>query len=115
MRLDLDRLHKVVTGEITHRGCGKTVAHCVDVAGLIDLGEKDIWLRVEKMMDVPHVLQTLRQVFAALGLPEVRTASTYYYVCGETTMRFVSLDSLEHRTAGYPAEWPYVTFWRNSY
>ena len=115
MRLDLDRLHKVVTGEITHRGCGKTVAHCADVAGLIELGEKDIWLRVEKLIDVQHVLQTLREVFGAMGLPEVRTASTYYYVYGETMMRFVTVDSWAYTSGGYPADWPQVTFWRDRY
>lgn len=42
MGTDIDRLHKVVLGELRGRGCGKTVALCHCIAGAIESGETEV-------------------------------------------------------------------------
>jgi hypothetical protein len=64
MTTDLDRLHKVVTGELRGRGVGRTYASCQYLAGTLETCEPNsciIWV-VPRFSWMSHIRPMLDQV-----------------------------------------------------
>lgn len=62
MTCDLDRLHKVVTGELTGKGCGKTYAQIQEIISSVQLGCcKHVIVFVDFLKDVPDIHRSIIQ------------------------------------------------------
>jgi len=65
---DLDRLHAVLEGKLVGRGVGKTYARCHVLAGLIEVGHREVVVVLSHRNDLSYVLPMLERVFAEHGL-----------------------------------------------
>lgn len=74
MKIDIDRLHDVVTEKIGGRGCDKTFAKLHEIAGLIGVGEKVVFGIIERMQDVNHIRPMLFQIMEehGIGIKQIR-------------------------------------------
>ena len=68
MQTDLDRLHRVVGGYISGPRCGKTVAHCHDIASAVELGEKGIYVVLPSQQRVDRFASVLVAVMQERGI-----------------------------------------------
>jgi hypothetical protein len=88
MRTDIDRLHGVVSGEITGRRAGHTVAHCHEVASVIELGETEVVLILPCMQWTEHVLPILDRVLQERGVGSLQPTRRmrYEFFAGPATI-----------------------------
>lgn len=89
MITDIDRLHKVVSGEDLGRGRGKTFAKCHEVIGHIDLGETRVMVVVSLSKDVDYILPMLDAVSSEAGY-ELKRLGMMDIAIGESKVRFIS-------------------------
>ena len=71
-RIDIDRLHDVVTRRLAGPGAGKTHAACHELAGIIELGERSIVALISRQQDVEHIILEIKKVFYTHGLDFTR-------------------------------------------
>jgi late competence protein required for DNA uptake (superfamily II DNA/RNA helicase) len=90
MRTNLDRLHDVVLGNITGRGAGHTVAHCHEIASVIELGETDVALMLPRMDWIKHVLPVLDKVLQERGVGALHPISHSRFTAGHATITVIS-------------------------
>jgi hypothetical protein len=88
MKTDLDRLHGVVLGEITGRRAGYTMAHCHEVASVIELGETEVILLLPRLDWQSHVLPMLDEVLQERGIGRLERSGRGYheYNAGNATI-----------------------------
>ena len=100
MATDIDRLHSVVSGDIRHRGCGKTFARCHEAAGMIALGHKRIFCRTSTKRDTDYILPMLHDVLKEHGMRLERGTREDEYRVGEAVIRFIPGYRFEKATRG---------------
>ena len=88
MATDIKRLHDVIEGRRTGRGCGKTFARCHQIAGLVEVGEKVILFQVNCYRDQKYTVPMLRGVFEEHGLEFIRV-NVKDIRSGNSLIRFV--------------------------
>lgn len=99
---DLDRLHAVVSAEIsgppTSRGAGHTFASCHEIASVLELGESRVLVILPEMRWMEHVAPMLVDVLTERGL-SVKWERCFVCRVSDAELRFVSL--LSHSLLGY--------------
>lgn len=99
MGTDIERLHKVISGELTGRGCGKTFARCHELAGQVKVGEfGDIVVGITQYHDLSYLHPMIRQVFEEHDL-KIEGWQRDKFICNGKRIRFLVEDS----------EWDYKT------
>lgn len=103
MTTNLDRLHKVVTKEITGRGCGKTFARCHEVAGFIELGHRTIFCMTSLNRDFLYIKPMIEEVLNEHGIRinKISTQPFKIYTNVGATIFFIPENLLEQKTRGY--------------
>jgi hypothetical protein len=87
-KTDIDRLHAVINGKLTGRGCGKTYATCHEIAGFVEVGETEILCIVPIFGWLTWLRAMLIEVLQEHGL-EVQFLANDALRCGESTIRFI--------------------------
>ena len=107
---DLERLWKVVSGELQGRAVGKTTAACHDVAGAILTGSSRIVVvETKHHRDIPVYVDILERVLDEYGMRLSRKGSTTdFYVEGKE-LRFMASTTYKNWLHGAP-EHNYVCF-----
>ena len=93
MITDLDRLHDVAEGRLTGRGVGATFYHCHQVAGAIELGERNVYIQVPVYRDVDYIMLMLKSVLSEHGIEIIKEVEIgrYGFTVGHNTLvRFVT-------------------------
>lgn len=68
MITDIDRLHKVVTGELTGRGCGKTFASCHELFGVLMTSKENVIVcYINHWKDLDYILPMFRKILDEYG------------------------------------------------
>lgn len=97
---NIDRLHKVVTGEISGRGAGKTFASCHEVAGIVELGkEKQIFVITKFWRDRSYIKPMLWQILQEHGL-KTKAINDTSWLCRSTRIDFVPSELFEEGRRG---------------
>lgn len=109
MSTDLERLHKVVSGERTSRGCGKTFARCHEIAGAILLGGyNNIIVAISYERDIDYIMPMLIGVLDEYGISHEPLSRTRMK-CGPKIISFMAhLDGGENDTRMRGVEANYV-------
>lgn len=100
MKTNIDQLHKVVSGEVYGRRCGKTFARCHELAAQIELGEKDILCVITHLQDVRYLAPMIKDVFADHNLP-FEMVKNNEAKCGDCNIRFIPRDQAINKIEGF--------------
>lgn len=104
MITDIDRLHNVVDGNKLGRGVGKTFAKCHEIAGLIDLGFKEIFCIIKCYRDTHHILPMLSDVLYEYKMPNLIKVYNLKFDIGDVRIHFVDMETIyqdPHYDLGY--------------
>lgn len=87
---DLDRLHKVVNGELVGRQCGKTFAKCCELIGAIETTkDKLIICYVWFLVDVNYILPMVSKILKEQNLPYLNRCHSSLFYAGKIKIKFV--------------------------
>ena len=64
----LTRLHEVLLGRLNGRGCGETYARCHILAGMVEIGEKNITCLITQIRDVQYLIPMIMHIFEEHGI-----------------------------------------------
>lgn len=103
MITDLDRLHKVISGEIVGRGCGTTFSKCHELAACVILKEYPrIVVVISDYRDIKYnLLSTIDKVFSDHDLKFSRSRDTQI-LCDGIKIDFMLSHKLHESLRGYP-------------
>lgn len=89
MYTNIERLHAVIEGKISHHGCGKTFAKCHEVAAHVALGHKTVLLATTRSTDWRYIEPMLIEVFKDHGLELTKVHVPEGYKSGKTIIKFI--------------------------
>ena len=111
MKTDIDRLHKVISGEIYGRGCGKTFARCHELAGIIETSNISLIICImTKWNDIFYLKPMIKEVFLEHNL-KITAENRFDFMCNGKKIKFIVEQDFYDRTRGIDA---YILFiWDN--
>jgi len=101
MNTDIDHLHKVISGQIYGRQCGKTYARCHQLAGHIETGHQSIICEVARYDDLSYLLPMIEQVFREHRLVFTFNKSNYLLMVEpNSVVRFLKTEDIQRKSRG---------------
>ena len=99
-KTDICRLHKIVAGELSGEGCGKTTARIHELASIVELGERKVICTITHYSDLGYLRPMIHDIFEEREL-KITFPSHGQAQCYDCKIFFVLEDVLTEFLRGF--------------